>query len=182
VYRGLAGSFLAQQALKLTDKDLQRDLLNEALDYDKQMDALQPNSPLWKMTVGTVLGQLGAAGDDAAFEETGSWFADAETLAPRDNRVPLAYGQALNRWGVVTHDGLKYCDAIGEFRKSIALRPTADAWAGIAQAQAAIGHLDDAQDAVEKARDIDPKFQSVQTLSDHIAKLRGRKINVISCV
>jgi O-antigen ligase len=181
VYRGLAGSFLAQQALRSTDEDLQRDLLNQAVEYDKQMDTLQPGSPLWKMTVGTALGQLGSAGDDGAFEEAGSWFGDAEELAPRDNRVPLAYATVLNHWGLATHDGLKYCDAIVEFRKSITLLPTPDAWAGIAQALAAIGHLDEGQAALEKAKELDASFHSVRALSEHIAKLRGHKINVISC-
>jgi O-antigen ligase/Flp pilus assembly protein TadD len=181
VYRGLAGNFLASQAEKIDDQDVRAALLAQAVEYDKQMDALQPGVALWKTTVGQHLGALGAAGDESAFDEAVTWFDEAEAIAHQDTRVPTAYGAMLVRWGQTTHDGLKYCEAISQFRMALALRHTPEAWTGLGQALGALGHIDDALAAFDEVLKISPESSTARTLSDRLTKLRGKKVKVITC-
>jgi hypothetical protein len=184
VYRGLAANFLVEQASKITDKDVDADLLGQAIELEKQMDALQPGNAFWKTTLAGTLGALATTtGDVSSYEDAEAWYADAASIAPYDYRVPLQHGMMLNRWGLTTHDGLKYCQAISEFHRSNRLRPQLESYVGLGQAYGAIGHLDEALDALHTAQ-VTPAMArevSVTNMIDRVNKLKTRKIKVITC-
>ena len=184
IYRGLAANFLTTQAQQIDDKDVQTDLLTQAVELEKQMDRLQPGNAFWKTTIATGLAALAAiSGDVSSYEESEAWFSDAARLAPYDYRVSLQHGLMLNRWGRATHDGLKYCQAISEFNASNALRPQVEVAAGLGQAYAAIGHIDEALAAMRAGLqvDFDPKHKQLSTLITRVEALRKRGVKVINC-
>ena len=181
-YRGLAGSFLVDQARRIDDKDVDVDLLTQASELAKQMDALQPGNPYWKMSVGSTLAALAAqTNDSSTFEEGDLWLGQAETIAPYDYRAPLQHGLLLNRWGRATHDGLKYCEAITKFNEANDLLEQADAYVGLAEAYGATGHIDAALAAARRARVLNPTSAGVAKLVGRVEKLKERPIKVISC-
>jgi tetratricopeptide (TPR) repeat protein len=182
VYRGLAANFLTSQAQNVDDKDVQADLLGQAVELEKQMDELQPGNAFWKTTIASGIAALASINDDVSgYEEAEAWFADAAELAPNDYRVSLQHALMLNRWGRATHDGLKYCQAISEFNKSSALRQQIEIAPGLGQAYAAIGHLDQALDALNAGLKLDPKNKQITKLIKRVNDLRTRHIKVISC-
>jgi tetratricopeptide (TPR) repeat protein len=185
VYRGLAANFLVTQASKIPDKDVDTDLLNQAIDLEKQMDALQPGNAFWKSTLaGTYAALAFTTGDASTYEDSEAWYADAASIARYDFRVPTLHGMMLNRWGLAMHDGLKYCQAIGEFNRANGLRPVFESYVGLGQAYGATGHLDEALAALRKAQTLRPtvsKEISVPKLIDRVNQLKKRKIKVITC-
>jgi hypothetical protein len=76
---------------------------------------------------------------------------------------------------------LKYCQAIGEFNRSNDLRPQADVAAGLGQAYAAIGHIDEALEALRAGLVLDPKQKEIPKLITRVEALRKRHVKVINC-
>jgi O-antigen ligase/tetratricopeptide (TPR) repeat protein len=181
VYRGLAANFLTQQALAMDDKDVEADLLGQAVDLEKQMDQMQPGNAFWKTTIGSGLAALGSVtGDVSNYEESEAWFSDAAKAAPNDYRVSLQHGVMLNKWGRATHDGLKYCEAVSEFRHSNSLRRQSETYTGLGEAYAAIGHIDQSLDALHAAQQMDPSNKDIPTLISKVEALR-KNVKVINC-
>jgi tetratricopeptide (TPR) repeat protein len=182
VYRGLAANFLTSQAQQIDDKNVQTDLLSEAVELEKQMDTMQPGNAFWKTTIASGLSALGSvSGDESDYEEAEAWFSDAYAIAPNDYRVSLQHGLMLNRWGRATHDGLKYCEAISQLNTSNRLRKQTDVAIGLGEAYAAIGHVDDALAALNAGRELDPKNKDIPDLIKRVDALRTRKVKVINC-
>ncbi len=177
-YRAIAGEYLQRQARAAQDVDEKRLLFEEAVEHYAHTVRLQPGYHAWKMTLGSLVGELAAAGG-ASFDDAYRLLEEAHRSAPYDWRVLVNRADVLNLEATAKKDPDLLCRALTDYRSAIDLYGRASQpWHGVGRTLARLGRLDRAIKPLRRAARLDRVNESpkpAERLIEEVRELQAKK-------